>query len=104
MVQDCARKTKDQANRRFEMIGEFDEETVLLSDKLASHSLTATCARLEAKVNNLAAEEAGASAELEAATRDRPTLEADPGLEEPTETDFGELIDSVRNLVLEIQT
>ena len=103
MVQDCARKTKDQANRRFEMIGEFDEEIVLLSDKLASHSLTAISARLEAKVNNLAAEEAGAAAELEAA-RERPTLEADPGLEEPVETDFGELIDSVRNLVSEIQT
>ena len=85
------------------MIGEFDEEIVLLSDKLASHSLTATSARLEAKVNNLAAEEAGAAAELEAA-RERTTLEADPGLQEPAESDFGELIDSVRNLVSEIQT
>ena len=83
------------------MIGEFDEEIVLLSDKLASHSLTATSARLEAKVNNLAAEEAEPAAELEAA-RERTTLEADPGLEEPAETDLGELIDSVRNLVSEI--
>ena len=103
MVEDCARKTKDQASRRFEMIGEFEEEIVLLSDKLASHSLTVTSARLEAKVNNLAAEEAGAAAELEAAARERTTSEADPGLEEPAETDYGKLIDSVRNLVSEIQ-
>ena len=102
MVEDCARKTKDQASRRFEMIGEFEEEIVLLSDKMATHSLTGTCVRLKGKVNILAAEEAGAAAELEAATRERTALEADRGLEEPVETGFGELVDSVRNLVSEI--
>ena len=103
VVRDCARDTKDQANRRFEMIGEFEDEVVKLSEKLAKHSLTGgTSLRLAGNMNILAAEEARAALELEAASKKRSTLETILVQDESVGADCGDLIDSIKDLATEI--
>ena len=101
-VRDSARDTKDQANRRFEMIGEFQDEVVRLSEKLAKHSLTGTGVRLAGNVNILAAEETKAALDLEAATTKRTSLETILVQDKSVEADHGKLIDSIRKFVTEI--
>ena len=102
VVRDCARDTKDQANRRFEMIGEFEDEVIQLSEKLAKHSLTGTSLRLSGNMNILAAEEAKATSDLEAACKETAALMKILDQDEQTTAGFGELIDSVREFASEI--
>ena len=102
VVRDCARDTKDQANRRFEMIGEFEDEVVKLSEKFANHSLTGTSMRLTGNLNILAAEEAKASLDLEMASKKSATLETILFQDDAVEADVGQLIDSVRDFASEI--
>ena len=102
VVRDCARDTKDQANRRFEMIGEFEDEVIKLSEKLAKHSLTGTSLRLAGNLNILAAEEAKASLDLEVIGKKSSTLETILFQDDSVEADVGELIDSVREFASEI--
>ena len=100
VVRDSARDTKDQANRRFEMIGEFQDEVVKLSEKLAKHSLTGTGVRLAGNI--LAAEETKAALDLEAATKKRTSLETILVQDESVQADYGKLIHSIRNFATEI--
>lgn len=103
VVRDCARDTKDQANRRFEMIGEFEDEVVKLSERLAKHSLTGgTSLRLAGNMNILAAEEARAALELEAASRKRSTLETILVQDDSLGAGYGDLIDSIKDLDTEM--
>merc|ERR1712029_527342 len=60
-LQDYIGKTQEQATRRFDMIGEFEEEIVKLSDSLAKQSLHGTLKRFNNSLNKVPTNEKGES-------------------------------------------
>jgi len=52
-LEDFSGKTQEQATRRFDMIGEFEEEIVKLSEIMANQTLNGTLKRLNKNINEI---------------------------------------------------
>ena len=78
MLKDLAEQTQDQANRRFDMIGEFEEELAKFADTSAKHTENGTLRRLDRNVHVLTSKEAKLTSDLEDVVREMQSLNVEP--------------------------
>ena len=77
MLKDVAEQTKDQADRRFAMIGEFEEELAKIADISAKHLGNGTLGQLDRNLNVLASKEVKIATDLEAIVDELQALNVD---------------------------
>ena len=56
-VKDCMERVEGEAKERFNVVEEFEEEMMKLSDKMSQHSLVCTVSRLKKTVDRIEEEE-----------------------------------------------
>ena len=63
-MKDFSKLTQDQANTRFDMIGEFEEEMLKLSDMMSKQCLNGSLKKLDYNLNNMTSSERDVDAKL----------------------------------------
>ena len=63
-MKDFSKSTQDQANTRFDMIGEFEEEMLKLSDMMSKQCLNGSLKKLDYNLNNMTYSERDVDAKL----------------------------------------
>ena len=63
-MKDFSKMTQDQANTRFDMIGEFEEEMLKLSDMMSKQCLNGSLKKLDYNLNNMTYSERDVDAKL----------------------------------------